>query len=66
MKWGRKPARSSESDLLGEIAEGVHGIEAVFDEGALDRIAELAAEEGTGARGLLTVCERLPWLGFPS
>ena len=31
MKWGRKPARSSESDLLGEIAEGVHGIEAVFD-----------------------------------
>jgi ATP-dependent protease Clp ATPase subunit len=35
------------------------GIEAVFDEGALDRIAALAAEEGTGARGLLTVCERL-------
>lgn len=35
------------------------GIEAVFDEAALDRIAGLAAEEGTGARGLLTVCERL-------
>ena len=31
MKWGRKPARSREDDLLGEIAEGVHGIEAIFD-----------------------------------
>jgi diguanylate cyclase (GGDEF)-like protein/PAS domain S-box-containing protein len=31
MKWGRKPSQRSEADLLGEIAEGVHGIEAVFD-----------------------------------
>ena len=31
----------------------------MFDDAALDRIAQLAAEEGTGARGLLTVCERL-------
>jgi len=31
MKWGRKPAQRSEADLLGEIAEGVHGIEAIFD-----------------------------------
>ena len=31
----------------------------MFDDAALDRIATLAAEEGTGARGLLTVCERL-------
>ncbi len=31
MKWGRKPVGNLEAELLGEIAEGVHGIEAVFD-----------------------------------
>ena len=35
------------------------GIEAEFSDDALDRIAQMSAEEGTGARGLLTVCERL-------
>lgn len=36
-----------------------YGIEASFDEAALRRIADLASAESTGARGLLTVCERL-------
>ncbi|MEM9281015.1 MAG: AAA family ATPase [Verrucomicrobiota bacterium] len=35
------------------------GIHAEFDDGALERIAEAAAEEKTGARGLMTVCEKL-------
>ncbi|NNE91035.1 MAG: AAA domain-containing protein [Verrucomicrobiales bacterium] len=35
------------------------GIKADFEDGALEKIAELAAKEKTGARGLLTVCERL-------
>jgi len=42
-----------------ERAFRAYGIEVFFDEAALRRIAELAAEEKTGARGLLTVCERL-------
>ncbi|MEM7386743.1 MAG: AAA family ATPase [Verrucomicrobiota bacterium] len=36
-----------------------YGINARFDDTSLKRIAELAAEEKTGARGLMTVCERL-------
>ncbi len=36
-----------------------YGIEVFFEEAGLHRVAELAAEEKTGARGLLTVCERL-------
>ncbi|MFT5469899.1 MAG: ATP-dependent Clp protease ATP-binding subunit ClpX [Verrucomicrobiales bacterium] len=35
------------------------GIRAAFDDSALHAIAELAATEETGARGLVTVCERL-------
>jgi endopeptidase Clp ATP-binding regulatory subunit ClpX len=42
-----------------ERAFRAYGIEVFFDEAGLHRIAELAAEEKTGARGLLTVCERL-------
>jgi len=42
-----------------ERAFQAFGIEAVFDDEALDLIAEQAASEGTGARGLLTVCERI-------
>jgi endopeptidase Clp ATP-binding regulatory subunit ClpX len=57
----RKILSESEGSVLRQYERAflAFGIEAVFDEGALDRIAELAAEEGTGARGLLTVCERL-------
>jgi len=36
-----------------------YGIHAEFDDEALLAIAEAAAEEKTGARGLMTVCERL-------
>jgi hypothetical protein len=42
-----------------EQAFAAYGIEAVFRDGALFRLAELAAEEKTGARGLMTVCERV-------
>jgi len=42
-----------------ERAFRAYGIEVFFDEAGMGKIAELAAEEKTGARGLLTVCERL-------
>jgi endopeptidase Clp ATP-binding regulatory subunit ClpX len=42
-----------------ERAFRAYGIEVFFKEAGLRRIAELAAVEKTGARGLLTVCERL-------
>jgi endopeptidase Clp ATP-binding regulatory subunit ClpX len=42
-----------------ERAFRAYGIEVFFEKAGLRRIAELAAEEKTGARGLLTVCERL-------
>ena len=57
----RRILSESEGSVLRQYERAflAFGIEAVFDDAALDRIAELAAEEGTGARGLLTVCERL-------
>jgi len=57
----RKILSESEGSVLRQYERAflAFGIEAVFDHAALDRIAVLAAEEGTGARGLLTVCERL-------
>lgn len=42
-----------------ERAFQAYGVEVLFEDGALRRIADLASEEKTGARGLLTVCERL-------
>ncbi len=52
--------RSSEGSLLRqyERAFRAYGIEASFDESAMRWIARQAADENTGARGLLTVCER--------
>lgn len=47
MKWGRKPA-DNEADLLGEIAEGVHGIEAVFDPALRLRWISPSIERVTG------------------
>ena len=35
------------------------GIDVIFDRDGLRAIAEQAAKENTGARGLLTVCERV-------
>ncbi len=42
-----------------ERAFRAYGIEVFFEDEALWRIAQLAAEEKTGARGLLTVCEKI-------
>ena len=41
-----------------ENSFAAYNIDAVFQDDGLRRIAELAAEEKTGARGLMTVCER--------
>jgi len=53
--------RRSEGSIVRqyERAFRAYGIEVFFEEAGLHRIAELAGEEKTGARGLLTVCERL-------
>lgn len=42
-----------------EQAFAAYGIEVLFKDEALQRIAELAELEETGARGLMTVCERV-------
>ena len=53
--------KQSEGSLIRqyERAFAAYGIEAVFSDDALRRIAALAVRENTGARGLMTVCERL-------
>jgi len=53
--------QSSEGSIIRQYEQdfGAYGIEALFQEDGLRRIAELAAAEKTGARGLLTVCERI-------
>jgi len=53
--------RSSEGSIVRqyERAFRAYGIEAAFDESALRAIADAAHPEGTGARGLLSVCERV-------
>lgn len=53
--------RRSEGSLVYqyERAFRAYDIELVFEENALRRIAALAAEEKTGARGLMTICERV-------
>jgi endopeptidase Clp ATP-binding regulatory subunit ClpX len=42
-----------------ERAFRAYGVEVYFEDDALREIARLAAREGTGARGLLTACERI-------
>lgn len=53
--------RRSESSLVRqyERAFSAYGIRVVFRDDALRRLAELAASEHTGARGLMTICERV-------
>jgi ATP-dependent protease Clp ATPase subunit len=53
--------RRSESSLIHqyERAFAAYGIRCEFKDGGLRRLAELAAAEQTGARGLMTVCERV-------
>ena len=53
--------RKSESSLIHqyERAFAAYGIECEFRDDGLRRLAELASDERTGARGLMTVCERV-------
>jgi endopeptidase Clp ATP-binding regulatory subunit ClpX len=53
--------RGSEGSIIRQYEQdfAAYGIEVLFQEEGLRRIAELAAEEKTGARGLMTVCERV-------
>ena len=53
--------KSSEGSIIRQYEQdfGAYGIEVLFKDDGLRRIAELAAEEKTGARGLMTVCERV-------
>ena len=53
--------RASEGSIIRQYEQsfGAYGIEALFRDDGLRRIAELAVDEKTGARGLMTVCERI-------
>ena len=53
--------RKSESSLIHqyERAFAAYGIKCAFKDDGLRRLAELAANEQTGARGLMTICERV-------
>ncbi len=53
--------RKSESSLIHqyERAFAAYGVRVEFRDEGLRRLATLAASEGTGARGLMTVCERV-------
>jgi len=53
--------RKSESSLIHqyERAFEAYGIEVEFKDDGLRRLAQLAGAEATGARGLMTVCERV-------
>lgn len=53
--------RKSESSLIHqyERAFAAYGITCEFRDDGLRRLAELAADEQTGARGLMTICERV-------
>ncbi|MGH7971947.1 MAG: AAA family ATPase [Limisphaerales bacterium] len=53
--------KSSEASLIRQYEQdfAAYDIEVLFADDGLRRIAEQAAEEKTGARGLMTVCERV-------
>ena len=53
--------KSSEGSIIRQYEQtfAAYGIEVLFSEDGLRRIAELASGEQTGARGLMTVCERV-------
>jgi ATP-dependent Clp protease ATP-binding subunit ClpX len=52
--------KTSEGSIIRQYEQSfsAYGIEVLFQDDGLRRIAEIAAEEQTGARGLMTVCER--------
>src|SRR6266446_4149389 len=53
--------KNSEGSIIRQYEQdfAAYGIEALFSDEGLRRIAERAGEEQTGARGLMTVCERV-------
>ena len=53
--------KSSEGSIIRQYEQdfAAYGIEVLFADEGLRRIAERAADEQTGARGLMTVCERV-------
>ena len=53
--------KTSEGSIIRQYEQSfaAYSIEALFRDDGLKRIAELAAEEKTGARGLMTICERV-------
>src|SRR5437667_2518119 len=53
--------KTSEGSIIRQYEQSfaAYGIEVLFRDDGLRRIAELATEEKTGARGLMTVCERI-------
>ena len=53
--------KTSEGSIIRQYEQdfAAYGVEALFQDDGLRRIAESAAEEKTGARGLMTVCERV-------
>jgi ATP-dependent Clp protease ATP-binding subunit ClpX len=53
--------KSSEGSIIRQYEQdfAAYGIEVLFDDKGLRRIAERAGDEQTGARGLMTVCERV-------
>jgi endopeptidase Clp ATP-binding regulatory subunit ClpX len=53
--------KESEGSIIRQYEQtfAAYGIEVLFRDDGLRRIAELAEQEETGARGLMTVCERV-------
>ncbi len=53
--------KTSEGSLIRQYEEafGAYGLQVLFENAGLQSIANRAAEEKTGARGLMTVCERV-------
>ncbi len=53
--------KSSEGSIVRQVEQAfsAYGIEVFFQDDGLRQIAVLAARENTGARGLMTVCERV-------
>jgi hypothetical protein len=53
--------KTSEGSIIRQYEQtfSAYGIEVLFGDDGLRRIADLASAETTGARGLMTVCERL-------
>ncbi|MDB6067835.1 MAG: clpX [Pedosphaera sp.] len=53
--------KASEGSIIRQYEQSfaAYGIEVLFQDDGMKRIAELAGDEQTGARGLMTVCERI-------